>query len=50
MLLIRGWSINDSLSFTPPSEIPPPQSYNPSNTTYWRPSDKLQKVLGLLYE
>ena len=39
-----------SLSFTPPSEIPLPQTYNPSNTTYWRPSDKLQKVLRLLYE
>ena len=41
---------SSSLSFTSPSEIPLPQTYNPSNTTYWRPSDELQKVLRLLHE
>jgi len=50
-----AWTVNDhrflsSLSSIQPSEVPPSQTYYPSNTTHWRPSDELRKVLRLLYE
>ena len=51
----NSWSINEHRFMSssppiPPSEIPLSQTYYYSNTTYWRPSDELQKVLRLLYE